>query len=79
MQKKKRKATKDTLEIYDAVPHADVCKYYVYHCGAPSCNFYAADNIGVRNTVLVLGEGAGSEYDAVYFTCQEGHRNRLRI
>ena len=72
---------KQEQDIYDAKPAPTPSSMYLYlfRCGAPDCNQYASEHSWIRNTALVVNTDDEHEYDVVYFTCQEGHRNRLRI
>ena len=63
-------------KIYDAVRSPNTSQYF-FRCGAPDCYHYASDYSYVRNSVLVVTNNG--YYDELFFTCSEGHRNKLRI
>ena len=74
-----RKQEQNMQNIFSAKSYSDVCDYYIYRCGAPNCDNFASEDIVVRNTVLISGQGEDGEYDIIYFTCPNGHRNGIRI
>ena len=70
---------KQEQEIYDAVPAAPVLTpmIYLFKCGAPDCGMHASDYSYARKSVLVVNNNG--HYDELFFTCSEGHRNKLRV
>ena len=63
-------------ELYSAI--ADIHgKQLIYKCGYPNCEFKASPDYAKRDTELLLV--SRGKYDIIYFTCEAGHRNKLRI
>jgi hypothetical protein len=54
-----------------------ILHHIFFKCGAPDCDHYTSDDSYVRNSRLVVTNN--EHYDELFFTCSEGHRNKLRI